>query len=54
MNLFGRFTGTKKPVEEKKEDAYDFTRFNQHVDNIDAKEAEIARKIEDINREIAQ
>lgn len=53
MSFFGRFVGAKKPVVEKKEEEYDFTKFNNHVDNIDRKEAEVAKKIEDIDREVA-
>lgn len=54
MSLFGRFTGTRKPVEQKEDVPFDSTKLHGHMDDLNKKEEEISHKIQEIDREIGE
>ena len=52
--MFGRFLGTKKPVEVKEDKPIDMTRMNEHMSTLDKREEMIQKKIDGIDAELAK
>ena len=52
--MFGRFLGTKKPVEVKEDKPIDMTRMNEHMSTLDKREEMIQKNIDGIDAELAK
>lgn len=52
--MFGRFVGTKKPVETTPKAPIDTTNLTNHIKSLDAKEAAVYQKIQEIDNQITE
>lgn len=52
--MFGRFVGTKKPVDTTPKAPIDTTNLTNHINSLDAKEAAVSQKIRDIDNQITE
>ena len=51
--MFNRFVGQKKPTVTQEEKPFDMTTMTNHMDNLNKREDQILKKIENIDQQLA-
>lgn len=51
--MFNRFVGQKKPTVTQEEKPFDMTPMTNHMDNLNKREDQILKKIENIDQQLA-